>query len=94
MLTFSADHLLVSACNLTKSAFFVRALHLKSQCDFNTSLLFNIFINTLKGKAGLMNHARSMELAEEGRIWTGLSFEILLGLLKQSEFQSARSVGK
>lgn len=41
------------------------------------------------------------QLAEEGRVWTGLSCEILspvLGLPTQSEFQSARyevgSVGK
>lgn len=60
MLTFSGDHLLISACNLTKSAFFVRTLLLKSQCDFNSSLLFNIFINTLKVKAALMNHASNV----------------------------------
>lgn len=67
MLTFSADHLLESACNLTKSAFFVRALHLKSQCDFNTSLLFNSFISILKVKAGLLNHARSMATGRGGQ---------------------------
>lgn len=61
MLTVSADPLWVSAsCNLTKSAFFVRTLHLKSQCDFNTSLLFNVFISTLEVKAVLMNHTSNM----------------------------------
>lgn len=60
MLPFHGDHLLISAHNLTKSAFFVRTLLLKSQCDSNSSLLFNVFINTLEVKAALVNHASNM----------------------------------
>lgn len=67
MLTLSAGHLLVSASNLTKSASFVKILHLKSQCDFSTLLLFNVSINSLKVKAELLNHASNMATGRGGQ---------------------------